>query len=101
MNVSIGRGVVGTSFIFPLAAVLNVSFGLNFVHCIFLHSSLFFTKLESYINRIIFVVSFRPHDRHFALKTQNHQKVFSLMYHVVMGDDPEVKGNVVPSLFNL
>lgn len=40
------------------------------------------------------------HKRHFALKTQSHGEVFSMMHHVVVGDDPEVKkGKPSPDIF--
>ncbi|CAL4997717.1 unnamed protein product [Urochloa decumbens] len=51
-------------------------------------------------NGIPMAVATGSHKRHFALKTQNHQEMFSLMHHVVMGDDPEVKaGKPSPDIF--
>nr|CAD1831988.1 unnamed protein product [Ananas comosus var. bracteatus] len=44
--------------------------------------------------------TFRSYKRHFELKTQNHGKIFAMMHHVVMGDDPEVKkGKPSPDIF--
>ncbi|KAM0829268.1 hypothetical protein ACQ4PT_066982 [Festuca glaucescens] len=51
-------------------------------------------------NKIPICVATGSHKRHFALKTQNHQEMFALMHHVVMGDDPEVKaGKPSPDIF--
>ena len=37
------------------------------------------------------VISHSSHQWHFELKTQQHRELFSLMHHIVLGDDPEVK----------
>ncbi|WVZ94322.1 hypothetical protein U9M48_040227 [Paspalum notatum var. saurae] len=38
-------------------------------------------------NGVPIAVATGTHKHHFALKTQNHQEVFSLMHHIVTGDD--------------
>lgn len=51
-------------------------------------------------NGIPICVATGSHKRHFELKTQRHGELFSLMHHVVMGDDPEVKhGKPSPDIF--
>uniref|UniRef100_A0A0A8XXQ7 glycerol-1-phosphatase n=1 Tax=Arundo donax TaxID=35708 RepID=A0A0A8XXQ7_ARUDO len=51
-------------------------------------------------NGIPICVATGTHKHHFAVKTQNHQEMFSLMHHVVTGDDPEVKaGKPCPDIF--
>ncbi|KAK4706509.1 hypothetical protein R3W88_033926 [Solanum pinnatisectum] len=42
-------------------------------------------------NGIPICVATGTHTRHFDLKTQRHSELFSLMHHIVRGDDPEVK----------
>ncbi|RLM61222.1 (DL)-glycerol-3-phosphatase 2-like [Panicum miliaceum] len=51
-------------------------------------------------NGIPLAVATGTHKHHFALKTQNHQEIFSLMHHIVTGDDPDVKaGKPSPDIF--
>ncbi|KAF6138497.1 hypothetical protein GIB67_022531 [Kingdonia uniflora] len=51
-------------------------------------------------NGIPICVATGSHRRHFELKTQKHGEIFSLMHHVVLGDDPEVKqGKPSPDIF--
>ncbi|KAK4713382.1 hypothetical protein R3W88_019289 [Solanum pinnatisectum] len=51
-------------------------------------------------NGIPICVATVTHMRHFDLKTQRHCELFSLMHHVVRGDDPEVKqGKPSPDIF--
>ncbi|KAK3015267.1 hypothetical protein RJ639_005687 [Escallonia herrerae] len=49
---------------------------------------------------IAICVATGSHRRHFELKTERHGELFSLMHHVVNGDDPEVKkGKPSPDIF--
>ncbi|XP_057981654.1 (DL)-glycerol-3-phosphatase 2-like [Malania oleifera] len=51
-------------------------------------------------NGIPICVATGSHRRHFELKTQRHVELFSLMHHVVLGDDGEVKqGKPSPDIF--
>ncbi|XP_009780144.1 (DL)-glycerol-3-phosphatase 2 isoform X1 [Nicotiana tabacum] len=51
-------------------------------------------------NGIPICVATGTHTRHFDLKTQRHGELFSLMHHIVRGDDPEVKqGKPSPDIF--
>ncbi|XP_039141535.1 (DL)-glycerol-3-phosphatase 2-like [Dioscorea cayenensis subsp. rotundata] len=51
-------------------------------------------------NGIPICVATGSHTPHFKLKTQNHSEIFSIMHHVVTGDDPDVKkGKPSPDVF--
>uniref|UniRef100_A0A5B6ZZY0 glycerol-1-phosphatase n=1 Tax=Davidia involucrata TaxID=16924 RepID=A0A5B6ZZY0_DAVIN len=53
-----------------------------------------------YANGVPICVATGSHRRHFELKTKRHGELFSLMHHVVLGDDPEVKqGKPSPDIF--
>ncbi|XXG64495.1 hypothetical protein AAC387_Pa05g2434 [Persea americana] len=51
-------------------------------------------------NGVPICVATGSHKLHFELKTKNHGDIISLMHHVVLGDDPEVKrGKPSPDVF--
>ncbi|CAM8911266.1 hypothetical protein QQ045_031214 [Rhodiola kirilowii] len=53
-----------------------------------------------YKNGVPICVATGSHKSHFELKTKRHAEMFSLMHHVVLVDDPEVKqGKPAPDIF--
>jgi hypothetical protein len=74
----------------------NVCCNSVLVH--FLSPLVFITYFLFINNTFFFACSSRT--SHFLLKTQNHSKIFTMMHHVVKGDDPEVKqGKPAPDIF--
>lgn len=74
------------------------SFGPVFVVAHFQFSFVVDAKFHKYDS--FDYVPYSSHRRHFELKTQRHGELFSLMHHVVLGDDPEVKqGKPSPDIF--
>lgn len=53
-----------------------------------------------YEHGVPMAVGTSSHRRHYELKTTKHKDLFSLMHHVVVGDDPEIKqGKPSPDIF--
>eukprot|EP00252_Welwitschia_mirabilis_P026447 TRINITY_DN868_c0_g1_i1.p1 TRINITY_DN868_c0_g1~~TRINITY_DN868_c0_g1_i1.p1 ORF type:complete len:235 (+),score=58.26 TRINITY_DN868_c0_g1_i1:224-928(+) len=53
-----------------------------------------------YRHQIPMAVATSTHQRHFELKTTKHKDLFSLMHHIVKGDDSDVKqGKPAPDIF--
>eukprot|EP00250_Pteridium_aquilinum_P005977 c15982_g1_i1 orf=167-868(-) len=74
------------------------------LHSLFLESELLpgVEKLLRHLHshKVPMAVATSSHRRHYDLKTTKHKELFSLMRHVVVGDDVEVKhGKPAPDIF--
>ncbi|KAK8965605.1 hypothetical protein KSP40_PGU014777 [Platanthera guangdongensis] len=55
-----------------------------------------------HVNQIPMCVATGSYKQTFDLKTQRHGEIFSMMHHIVMGDDPDVKhGKPSPDIFQV